>query len=105
MNQGTTARRDTARMDPRSGACREGHLSLFVRVDVNDDRDGTAVADEDDRLSPGDEGDEGLGGRVQETGRRSGADGSVVTGTQAGLAGVPSPPRPAPPSPGDTATG
>jgi hypothetical protein len=61
MNQVATARRDTARMDPRSGACREGHLSLFLRVDVNDDRDGTAVADEDDRLSPGDEGDEGLG--------------------------------------------
>lgn len=59
MNQGTTARRDTARMDPCSGACREGHLSLFLRVDVHDDRDGTAVADEDDRLSPGDEGDEG----------------------------------------------
>lgn len=82
MNQGTTARRDTAWMDPCSGACREGHLSLFVRVDVHDDRDGTAVADEDDRLSPGDEGDEGLGDRVQETGRRSGADGSIVTGTR-----------------------
>ena len=74
MNQDTTARRDTARMDPRSDTCREGHLSLFVRVDVHDDRDGTAVADEDDRLSARDEGDEGLGGRVQETGRRSGVD-------------------------------
>ena len=105
MNQGTTARRDTARMDPRSGACREGHLSLFVRVDVHDDRDGTAVADEDDRLSPGDEGDEGLGGRVQETGRRSGADGSVVTGTPSGPDRPAFASRPAPPSPGDTATG
>ena len=70
-----------------------GRYHLAV-VDVHDDRDGTAVADEDDRLSPGDEGDEGLGGRVQELDAAAVLTGPLLPAPLAGLTGLPSPPGP-----------
>jgi hypothetical protein len=49
------------RLAPSRG-CRQCLFRFLVTVDIDNDGDGTAVADEDDGLSAGDEGDEGIGG-------------------------------------------
>jgi hypothetical protein len=46
----------------RSGSSRERLLGFLIAVDVDDDGDGTAIADEEHGLSAGDEGDEAVGG-------------------------------------------